>query len=72
MRARLHGWHIAAFFRSIYYLSIVGRERFHYPGLLLWTVFRNPRAFPTAIVLAISGYHLRLCMTSPKLSQASD
>ncbi len=61
VRARLHGWHILAFFRSLYFLSIVGEERFHYPGLLLWTIFRNPRAFPTAIVLAISGYHLRMC-----------
>jgi len=65
VRARLHGWHILAFFRSLYYLGIVGEERFHYPGLLIWTVFRNPRAFPTAIVLAISGYHLRLCLASP-------
>jgi radical SAM superfamily enzyme YgiQ (UPF0313 family) len=63
-RARLRGWHILAFFRSLYYLSVVGKERFHYPGLLIWTVFRNPRAFPTAIVLAISGYHLRLCVGS--------
>jgi radical SAM superfamily enzyme YgiQ (UPF0313 family) len=61
-RARLHGWHIVAFFRSLYYLGIVGKERFRYPGLLIWTIFRNPRAFPTAIVLAISGYHLRICM----------
>ncbi|MBN2565725.1 MAG: DUF4070 domain-containing protein [Candidatus Eisenbacteria bacterium] len=61
-RARLHGWHILAFFRSLYYLGIVGEEGFRYPGLLVWTIFRNPRAFPTAIVLAISGYHLRLCM----------
>ena len=64
VRSRLHGWHVAAFFRSIYYLSIVGNERFRYPGLLLWTIFRNPRAFPTAIVLAITGYHLRLCLGS--------
>lgn len=62
VRSRLRGWHIAAFVRSIYYLSIVGHERFRYPGLLLWTICRNPRAFPAAIVLAISGYHLRLCL----------
>jgi hypothetical protein len=65
VRARLRGWHVLAFFRSLYFLGITGKERFHYPGLLIWTVFRNPRAFPTAIVLAISGYHLRLCMASP-------
>ena len=61
-RARLHGWHVLAFFRSLYYLGIVGQERFRYQGFLIWTLFRNPRAFPTAIVLAISGYHLRICL----------
>jgi radical SAM superfamily enzyme YgiQ (UPF0313 family) len=64
VKASLHGWHILAFFRSVYFLSIVGEERFRYPGLLLWTIFRNPRAFPTAVVLAISGYHLRMCFGS--------
>ena len=64
-RSRLRGWHILAFLRSLYYLGIVGKERFRYQGLLLWTLFRNPRAFPTAIVLAISGYHLRLYMGAP-------
>ncbi len=60
-RARLRGWHILAFFRSLYFLSIVGKERFRYPSLLLWTVFNRPRAFPLAIVLSISGYHFRRC-----------
>ncbi|MFH1502535.1 MAG: B12-binding domain-containing radical SAM protein [Candidatus Eisenbacteria bacterium] len=64
VRARLCGWHVLAFFRSIYFLSIVGEERFRYPGLLLWTIFRNPRAFPTAIVMAVSGYHFRKCFAS--------
>ncbi len=59
--ARLRGWHVTAFFRSIYYLSFVGKERFRYPGLLLWTIWNNPRAFPMAVVLAISGYHFRKC-----------
>ncbi len=63
-RARLQGWHILAFFRSLYYLGIVGKERHRYPGLLLWTLVHNPRAFPTAIVLAISGYHLRVTLSS--------
>jgi radical SAM superfamily enzyme YgiQ (UPF0313 family) len=58
-KARLRGWHVSAFFRSIYFLGIVGEERYRYPGLLLWTIFKRPRAFPTAVVLAISGYHFR-------------
>ena len=63
-KTRLRGWHIAAFLRSLYYLGIAGNERFRYQGLLVWTLFHNPRAFPTAIVLAISGYHLRLCLSA--------
>jgi radical SAM superfamily enzyme YgiQ (UPF0313 family) len=64
-RAKLCGWHVLAFLRSLYFLGVVGKERFRYQGLLVWTLFRNPRALPTAIVLAISGYHLRLCMSEP-------
>ncbi len=64
-KSRLRGWHILAFLRSLYYLGIVGQERFRYQGLLVWTLVNNPRAFPTAIVLAISGYHLRLCLGTP-------
>jgi len=56
---RLRGWHILAFLRSLVYLGIAGKERFRYQGLLVWTLFRKPRAFPTAVVLAISGYHFR-------------
>ncbi|TFG39016.1 MAG: DUF4070 domain-containing protein [Candidatus Aminicenantes bacterium] len=63
-KTRLRGWHILAFLRSLYYLGIVGRERFRYQGLLVWTLVHNPRAFPPAIVLAISGYHLRLCLSA--------
>jgi radical SAM superfamily enzyme YgiQ (UPF0313 family) len=58
-KARLAPWHLNAFFRSLYFLGIAGEERFRYPGLLLWTLFRKPRAFPVAVVLAISGYHFR-------------
>jgi hypothetical protein len=54
---------VIAFLRSLYFLGVVGKERFRYQGLLIWTLVRNPRALPTAIVLAISGYHLRLCMS---------
>lgn len=55
------GSQIWAFFRSLYYLTMVGRERFRYPGLLLWTLFTRPRALPTAFVLAVYGYHFRRC-----------
>ena len=40
-------------------LGIIGRERFHYWGLLLWTSFRRPTLLQTAVTLAIYGHHFR-------------
>jgi radical SAM superfamily enzyme YgiQ (UPF0313 family) len=48
-----------ALFRSNIRLGILGRERFHYWGLLLWTLFRRPELFSMAITLAIYGHHFR-------------
>lgn len=48
-----------AFFRSAYYLGIIGKERFHYWKLLIWTRFRCPKLMPLAITLAIYGHHFR-------------
>jgi len=59
VHASLSGQHILAFFRSIYRLGIVGRERLQYWKLLTWTVFRRPRQFPMAVTFAICGYHFR-------------
>jgi len=57
---RLTGQHVLAFVRSLYSLALAGREHWHYPDLLVWTLFRNPRALPTAVALAIYGYHYML------------
>ncbi len=51
--------YILAFIRSIYQLGIRGVERVHYWKLVFWTLFRRPRLFPTAITLAIFGFHFR-------------
>lgn len=48
-----------AFFRSVYHLGIVGRERRQYWALVFSTAFLRPRAFPMAIKLAIYGFHFR-------------
>jgi hypothetical protein len=40
-------------------LGVLGRERFHYWGLLLWTCFRRPSAFSVAVTLSIYGHHFR-------------
>jgi hypothetical protein len=48
-----------AFFHSGFRLGILGRERFHYWHLLLWTLFRKPKLVPLAVTLAIYGHHFR-------------
>ncbi|MBD3348750.1 MAG: DUF4070 domain-containing protein [Candidatus Eisenbacteria bacterium] len=53
--------HVLAAVRSLYHLSVAGRERWEYPGLLFWTLFRRPRTLPVAVALAIYGYHYRKC-----------
>jgi radical SAM superfamily enzyme YgiQ (UPF0313 family) len=49
-----------AFVKASIRLGVAGRERFEYWKLLLWTIFRRPRAFSLAVTLAIYGYHFRL------------
>ena len=51
--------YVLAFFRSIYQLGIIGKERVHYWKLLSWTLFRRPRLFPQAVKFAIYGHHFR-------------
>ncbi len=51
--------YILAFFRSIYRLGIVDKTRRHYWNLLLWTLFHRPGLFPSAVTLAINGFHFR-------------
>jgi len=51
--------YIAAFIKSIIVLGIIGKERFHYWRLLLWTMFSRPRLFPQAVTLSIYGFHFR-------------
>ena len=51
--------YVLAFFRSVYHLGILGKERINYWKLLVWTSFHTPRMFPLAIQLAIYGHHFR-------------
>jgi radical SAM superfamily enzyme YgiQ (UPF0313 family) len=56
---RLRPTYIAAFFRSLVSLGVIGKERFHYWKLLFWTIFTRPRLLPQAITFAIYGFHFR-------------
>ena len=59
IKASVDFQHFLAFFRSIYHLGIIGKERIHYWKLLIWTRFRRPKLLPLAITLAIYGHHFR-------------
>jgi len=48
-----------AFFRSGIRLGILGKERFHFWYLMIWTLVRKPGLLPLAITLAIYGHHFR-------------
>ena len=48
-----------AFLRSVLHLGLLGKERFHYWRLLIWTGLRRPRSFSLAVTLAIYGRHFR-------------
>jgi len=50
---------IMAFVRSIVRLGILGRERFHYWRLLLWTLRHRRASLDVAVAMAICGYHFR-------------
>ncbi len=51
--------HLAAMLHSFVRLGIFGKERFHYWGLLAWTLTHRPKLIPDAFRMAICGYHYR-------------
>lgn len=51
--------YLSALFKSVFVLGVFGEERWHYWRLVLWSLFRRPTLFPTAISLAIYGFHYR-------------
>lgn len=50
---------VLALLRSSLRLGVLGRERFLYWHLLLWTFFSRPKLLPLAVTFAIYGYHYR-------------
>jgi len=51
---------LGAFIKSMLSIGILGRERFYYWKLLVWTFFRRPHLLPQAVCLAIYGVHFRM------------
>jgi len=50
---------LMAFVHANLRLGVLGHERFHYWGLLLWTLIRRPTQFALAVTLSIYGHHFR-------------
>lgn len=48
-----------SFFRAGLRLGFLGKERFQYWHLIIWTLIRRPRLISTAVTLSIYGYHYR-------------
>ncbi|MEJ2695729.1 MAG: DUF4070 domain-containing protein [Candidatus Sulfobium sp.] len=51
--------HIKAALKSVVFLGILGKERFYYWRLFLWSLFTRPRLLPMAITFTIYGFHFR-------------
>jgi radical SAM superfamily enzyme YgiQ (UPF0313 family) len=58
-RTSLNWQNIRAFLHSNVRLGIIGQERFHYWGLLVWTFFKRPALLQLAVTFAIYGHHFR-------------
>ncbi len=51
--------YLMAFVHANLRLGVVGRERFHYWRLLLWTMLRRRSHLSLAVTLCIYGHHFR-------------
>jgi len=50
---------LLAVFRSSIRLGILGKERFQYWKIIIWTIFRRPKMIALTVTIAIYGYHFR-------------
>lgn len=51
--------YMLAFFRSIFLLGVIEKERIYYWKLLFWSLFKRPKLLPLAITFSIYGFHFR-------------
>lgn len=51
--------HIRSFIKSIWFLGVWNKGRVYFWRLLISTLLKRPRHFPTSIGLSVSGFHFR-------------
>jgi len=59
LREKMNFHKLLAFFKSIFYLGMVKKNRKYYWKLLFWSILKKPQAFPLAVTYSIYGYHFR-------------
>ena len=59
IRTRLQFQEVLALFRSMFRLGVIGRGRWQYWRLLIWTQVLHPELFTVAVKLTIAGHHFR-------------
>ena len=59
MAFRFRFSYLGAFFKSMLFLGVIGKERFYYWKLFFWSLFKRPHLFYLAHTFAIYGFHFR-------------
>lgn len=62
--------YVGALLKSILFLGVLGKERFHFWKLFFWSLIKRPRLFPLAITYAVYGFHFRKVSEKIRISEA--
>tara|TARA_B100001971_G_C18035630_1_gene454870 strand:- start:338 stop:772 length:435 start_codon:yes stop_codon:yes gene_type:complete len=57
-------YHIEAVLKSMWFLGVKEKGRWHYWKLFMVTLLRRPRSFPLVINLSVYGFHFRKVVES--------
>jgi len=57
--SQLRFYHIVSLMKSLWFLGIIDKGRWHFWRLFISTLLRYPRHFPLSVGLSVSGFHFR-------------
>ena len=66
-KVRFNFYYLKIILQSILVLGFNGMAGFYFWKLIFWTLFNRPGSFPSALSLAIQGYHFRKTFISKKI-----